>query len=169
MIAVTIVPGIISSDVAFVEFLDWLENSALGMWVAQSVWGYPVVLSAHAVGMAIVVGTALMIGARVLGYANAVPPGSFRRLYYVVWGGVALNLLSGLALFSGNPSHFFQHPVFWVKLGLIMAGATAVWLLLRSLGADPVTARAKVIAACSIAFWLGAIIAGRLIAYIEIG
>ena len=35
--------------------LDWLESSAIARIVQESIWGYPIVLSAHAVGMAILV------------------------------------------------------------------------------------------------------------------
>ena len=103
------------------KFLYWLEDSFIGVWVAQS-WGYPLVLSAHAVGMSIVVGTVLMINLRLLGFSATLPFTIFRDLNRVAWLGVSLNVLSGLALFSGSPVKFFFHPVFWKKyLSLCLA------------------------------------------------
>ena len=157
------------------DFLIWLQDSAIGTWVAQSIWGYPIVLSSHAVGMALVVGTVLMIGLRILGFARNVPIRLFSRLSVFVWVGLALNLLSGLALFSGDPTRFFYHPVFWIKISLITSGALSVWWVLRAMqgatqeatGVSGVSTNVKAIAALSMLFWLCAIIAGRLIAYVE--
>ena len=156
------------------NILYWLEDSVIGVWVAQS-WGYPVVLSAHAVGMSIVVGTVLMINIRLLGFSPTLALSFFNNLTRVAWLGVGLNVLSGLALFSGNPVKFFFHPVFWIKIALIVLGGLSVWWGLRSCrGAETnnhaleSNTKIKVVAAFSIIFWLGAIVAGRLIAYFKL-
>ena len=41
----------------FMNVLIWIQDSTLGTWVAGSIWGYPIVLACHALGMAVVVGT----------------------------------------------------------------------------------------------------------------
>ena len=159
------------------NFLIWLQDSALGTWVAGSIWGYPIVLVCHALGMAVVAGTVTMICIRILGFARAVPLMLFAHLSAIAWAGLVLNIVTGLALFSGDPVKFFYHPVFWIKLSLITMGAASLWLVVRALRntasmpeAGPETAAgAKLVAGCSLAFWAGAIIAGRLIAYIEFG
>ena len=81
----------------------------------DSIWGYPIVLSAHAVGMSIVVGTVLMIDLRVLGLAGDAPLASFRNMFWVTWFGVFLNFTSGVALFASDPAKFLVHPAFWNK------------------------------------------------------
>ncbi len=159
------------------SFLIWLQDSALGTWVAESIWGYPIVLACHALGMAVVAGTATMISLRILGFARAVPYSLFARLSAVAWVGLALNLVTGLALFSGDPVKFFYHPVFWFKISLITLGAASLWLLARALQnavampahGPEIPIGTKLVAGCSLVFWAGAIIAGRLIAYIEFG
>ena len=159
------------------NFLIWLQDGALGTWVAGSIWGYPVILACHAVGMAVVAGTVVMINIRVLGFARKVPVTLFDKLSVIAWAGLALNVVTGLALFSGDPVKFFYHPVFWIKLSLITMGAASLWLVVRALRNTPAMpeagsetpAGAKLVAGCSLAFWAGAIIAGRLIAYIEFG
>ena len=159
------------------NFLTWLQDSALGTWVAGSIWGYPIVLACHALGMAVVAGTVTMICIRILGFARAVPVSLFSRLSAIAWAGLVLNVVTGLALFSGDPVKFFYHPVFWIKLSLITMGAVSLWLVVRALrnaaampeAGPEAPAGAKLVAGCSLAFWAGAIIAGRLIAYIEFG
>ena len=155
--------------------LIWIQDSALGTWVAGSIWGYPIVLASHALGMAVVVGTVVMINLRVLGFARNVPVTFFDKLSVITWAGLALNVLTGLALFSGDPVKFFYHPVFRIKILLIILGATSIWLVLQAMrgapgspaGTPDMPTRAKVTAGISLALWSCAIIAGRLIAYVE--
>ena len=107
------------------EFVSWVEESALGIYMLDSIWGYPIVLSAHAVGMAIVVGTVLMIDLRLVGFVGRAPLDSFKNIFFVTWIGVALNLLSGIALFASDPEKFTFHYVFWIKIGLMLAGVAS--------------------------------------------
>lgn len=154
------------------NLLMWLQAGPLG-WVAESAWGYPIVLAAHAVGMGIVVGTAMMVSLRVLGFARSVPLQSLEKMSVVAWLGVAINVLSGLFLFAADAPKFFFHPVFWIKISLIALGALSVWRLLsivkiakqRSDTEAEEPAGAKVIAASALILWTGALVAGRLIAY----
>ena len=156
------------------DFLYWLEETALGVWVAQS-WGYPLVLSTHAVGMSIVVGIVFMINLRLLGFSSAVPFSLLQSLSRIMLAGIVLNIASGLALFCGNPVKFFFHPVFWTKISLIILGGLSLWWALsvsreRSSNSNTliISNKGKALAALSLALWLGAIIAGRLIAYFKL-
>ena len=147
----------------------------MGTWVAGSIWGYPIILACHAVGMALVAGTVVMINLRVLGFARKVPVTLFDKLSVIAWAALALNLLTGLALFTGDPVKFFYHPVFWIKISLIILGAVSVLAIVQELhkaasvpaDSSEMPPRTKLIAGFSLAFWAGAIIAGRLIAYFE--
>ena len=149
------------------EFLTWLEGSALGLWVRESLWGYPIVLSSHAVGMAIVVGMVAMIDIRVLGFARKIPISSFKSLFTLTWAGFALNFTSGCMLFTGDATKFFYSNTFRIKIILIVLGMISVWRLLRAVSdTGDASARAKSIATFSLLCWFGAIIAGRLVAYL---
>ena len=75
---------------ACMNFLIWLQDSALGAWVAGSIWGYPIVLACHAVGMAVVAGTVVMLNLRVLGFARNVHVTLFDKLSVITWAGLAL-------------------------------------------------------------------------------
>jgi hypothetical protein len=157
----------------------WLlrvQDSPFGLWVAESVWGYPVVLSIHAVGMALVVGAVVMIDLRILGFASSAPLAAFARLSTVGWIGLTLNALSGLTLFTGDPVRFFHHPVFWTKLSLVALGALTLWVLGHTAAAwseaaagTETSPRIRSLAALSLLFWSCAIVAGRSIAYFELG
>ena len=51
------------------SFFLWLENSAPSMWIKQAGlgWPYDLILSAHAIGMAFVVGVSAGMALRVIG------------------------------------------------------------------------------------------------------
>jgi alkylation response protein AidB-like acyl-CoA dehydrogenase len=55
----------------------WLESTALSTWVRESgsLWAYPMVLTAHTVGMSLLVGANAVIDLRLLGVAPRVPLG----------------------------------------------------------------------------------------------
>jgi hypothetical protein len=156
------------------EFLRSLEKSPVGAWVRESEWGYAIVLCAHAVGMAIVVGVLVMINLRVLGYGRGVGLGQLKKLSGIAWVGFGINAVSGVMLFAGNARRLAETFAFQVKLVLLVAGGYAVWLLWRTLNAAPetlepgvaaTTERARVIAIVSLVVWLGVILAGRIIGY----
>ena len=148
------------------DILNWIGHSSVSAWVSESLWGYPIVLSSHAVGMAIVVGVVTMIDIRVLGYAKQIPITSFKSLFNLAWGGFALNFISGCLLFTGDPVKFFNDWPFRIKISLIILGMISVWLLLREVKVDESSARARAIAVFSLVCWFGAITAGRLTAYL---
>ena len=148
--------------------LNSIENSGVGVWIRESLWGYPIVLSSHAIGMAVVVGVFTMVDIRVLGFAHGIPMSAFRRMLAIGWLGFLLNLVSGCLLFTGDAQRFFFQGVFEIKMGLIILGGIIMWRLMKILKTDPESTRAKGLAALSLVLWFGAIIAGRLTAYIGV-
>lgn len=154
------------------DFLAWLQGSALGTAVAETLWAYPLLETLHALGMAMLLGALGLINLRVLGYKPELPLLGTRDLLPIAWLGFTINAISGIALFTSDAIYFFSSYTFRIKLVLIvLAGINAV-LLSRSIFHEPATrsdvvptTAAKWIAGLSLAFWVGAAIAGRLIAY----
>lgn len=147
--------------------VDWLENTALALWILESEWAHPILLCFHAVGMAVVVGMIWMISLRVLGFAASLPLITFERAFTIAWLGFAINAASGVVLFLVNGDNYLMNWAFDLKMALIAAGGVTLWLLRRTtLGSDrPPGGGAKALALAAIVFWLGAIVAGRTIAY----
>ena len=154
-------------------FLEWLQATALGTMVAESLWGYPLFETLHTLGMAMLVAALGLINLRVLGYKAELPILGTRDLLPLAWLGFTINLISGVALFTSDAVYFWNSYTFRFKLALIMLGGINAFLLGRSVfheaqisgGRYAATTGVKWIAASSLVFWLGAIIAGRLIAY----
>jgi hypothetical protein len=156
----------------FVGFLVWLEASGLAEWVRMSVPGYPSMIALHAIGMAVMVGLSLVLDLRLLGWFSGIPPQALHRLLKVAWLGFAVNTLSGTALFSAQATTYIVDPVFMSKIVLVFLGAITAAVLqpqianAGSWSGGQTPGSTKAIAAVSIVFWLGAIILGRLTAYL---
>lgn len=151
------------------ELFERLVNSQLVQWVAASDWGYPIVLTLHAIGMALVVGIVMMFDIRVLGYARRISIAGFPQLFPVLWLGVVINVCSGSLLFLANYTAFIRNTAFLTKISLLVVGGIATYFLHHDVKAsDPAGSRAKVIAALSLLVWLGAIAAGRIVGYTSV-
>jgi hypothetical protein len=150
-----------------------LEDSAFAYWAATTTWVYPWVNGLHATGMGFLVGIVFVLSLRVLG-VGSYPLAPLKRFLLIVRIAFVVNVLSGFILFSIDAGRFFTSPTFRVKFLCLALGVAAGLALARSVfprDADPATSpepppRAKVYAALAIVFWSGAILAGRLTAYL---
>jgi len=164
-------------------WLRWTETSAFSTWLREStsVFAYPAILSAHAIGMGLAVGVSFALAVRVLGVARGIPVAELRRLAPLLWGGFVLNAASGVLLLIAYPTKALSNPVFSVKLAAIAAGIWTYAILDRRTGrpasaqgdetaggeaADRVwRSRLRLVAVASLVSWAAAITAGRLLAY----
>lgn len=139
----------------------------LSTWVREStsVFAFPAILSAHAIGMGLAAGVNAAIALRLLGFAPRVPPRELHRFASVMWIGVWLNTASGLLLLIGYPTKALTNPVFYLKLSLIAVGMWLYVLMTRQLLSDGGPGSARFLGAASLACWAGAVTTGRLLAY----
>jgi hypothetical protein len=154
------------------DFLAWLQGTALGTAVAETIWAYPLLEAFHALGMAMLLGSLGLINLRVIGYKPELPLLGMQDLLPLAWLGFTINAASGLALFTSDAVYFFSSYTFRIKLVLIaLAGINAVLLGHKVFRAPAVSGNvvastsAKWLAGASLVFWVGAAVAGRLIAY----
>lgn len=151
------------------ETLFWLEDSFIGTTVSSTLWGYPIVLSLHAIGMATMVGVALMLTIRVLGFAAPIPVTAMAPYWRVAVAGFVLNLLSGTGLFFGGASELFFNWAFRTKIVLVFLGLALTWRLVRICIArsDDISPAHRNLAGVAMSTWIAAIISGRLIGYLS--
>ncbi len=154
---------------------DWLETTGIARLVHETSWGYPIILSGHAVGMAILVGIVLMINFRILGFAPAIPVAAMRPLFKVALVGLIVNVISGSMLFIASAGTFVESNPFRVKAVLLVVGAVLLWKGWRQWfesndtgASDGSGSSARTLAAISVVVWIGVIVAGRLIAYVDV-
>ena len=156
------------------EFLSWLESTAYSDWIVSGLTGWPLMLSMHAVGLAIIVGVAFTLNLRLLGLFKPIPISALHGLFSVGWIGIAINVFSGLSLFMAQATFYVTSPVFLVKITFIILGIANLHYtqkVLKREAADWDTAGAvpqlgMILAGCSLLFWTISVVAGRLIAYL---
>src|SRR5205823_13350933 len=95
-----------------VPMLTSRAQSAFSTWLlsSNSIWAYPTVLTLHTFGMMVLVGAALMIDLRLLGFGLAIPLGSMSNLFRVMWGAFWLNLVTGTMLFIADATKRATQP-----------------------------------------------------------
>ena len=151
------------------EWLASIEGSALASWTREStsIWAYPTILTLHTAGLAVVVGVSAVVDARLLGMARRIPLDALRPLFTIMWWAFALNFITGVVLFMADATTKSTQTVFWVKLGLIVLALLVTQQISRALKTDDQQAgRVRVLAVSSLFLWTGAIVAGRLLAYL---
>jgi hypothetical protein len=94
------------------------------------------------------------------------------RVFPILWTGFFINLLSGLILLISEAADKGTDAVFLIKLSLIAAGVVITTRIRRRVfGSEAVPVvvppRARGLAITSLAVWGGAIVAGRLMAYLK--
>jgi hypothetical protein len=150
------------------SWLLWLETTAFSIWVREepSLFAFPAILAVHTIGLAFVAGLSVALDLRLLGVAARIPTVTFERFLPMMWFGLWLNVLSGIALLIGYPTKALTNPVFYLKLGFIVGALVILRHVRRRLPGEPVPSRElKQLAAASLACWAGAVVAGRLLAY----
>jgi hypothetical protein len=144
-----------------------LEHSSLAIWIHESglLYGYPLILFLHTLGLSTVVGLNCAIDLRLLGVASRVPLASLDKLFGLLWAGFALTALTGVLLFVADATKHASNPAFFVKLAFVGGGVTTLALLRRRVfhGGE----RGRFLAAASLGCWFVALTAGRLMAYVS--
>ena len=158
------------------DVLAWIEFSALGVFMRQTgPWTYGIVNLVHILGVATLFGSILILDLHLIGLWRRAPlAGLSRTIVPVGKAGFAIAAASGLCLLSSNATEYTNNPFFLIKFPAIGLGLLNVWLIGRTAGwraraeRDPSAREGRqlaVLGALSLASWLTAISAGRMIGY----
>jgi len=158
------------------DLLAWIEASALGRIIRDlGPWTYAIVNLLHILGIASLFGAILVMDLRLLGFWRRVPLRPLADVAVpVARAGFALAAVSGIGLLATNATEYAGNPFLLIKFPAIAVGLVNAGLLARSAawqaaregtpGADDAR-RLGVMGGVSLASWLTAITAGRMIGY----
>lgn len=152
----------------------WLESTEYSAWVRESS-GWPIALTFHAFGNAVVVGLTFIIAMRLLGLFKTIPYTSLERLIPYIWVGFACQVLSGFTLWASKPDRYLADPMFDTKFSFVILGAilTRYFATVLKQEAPAWQAAGKtstrgVQIVCVTAFaWAAVLTTGRLTAYLS--
>lgn len=136
-------------------------------WIASHPYAYPALEVLHITGIALLLGSLVLLELRVWGLGRELPLRPLARLSLAVTlTGFGLVAASGLLMFAAQPAELLSNRAFVLKLGLVLlAGLNAAAFHARD-GLARADALARAQTVLSTGLWLVAIACGRWIAYL---
>jgi len=158
------------------DFALWLATTSPSVFIQEhNAWAIPAIQSVHIAGIAMVMGSVLMIDLRLLGWTwtDQTLRQTMQRFGPWLTGSLWLLLTTGALMVIGEPERELVTFSFWLKMTLVALGALVAALFRRSLSHheqqwdDTQIRRApvKVLAVFTFLVWAAIIVLGRLIAY----
>lgn len=158
------------------QFALWLSTTPPSVFIQEhNAWAIPAIQSVHIVGIALVMGSVLMIDLRILGWAWADQTLRQTTSRFGPWltGSLWLLLATGLLMVIGEPVRELVTFSFWLKMTLVAVGALVAVLFQRALRRhdqrweDGLVSQPSIKAFAVVTFlvWAFVIVLGRLIAY----
>jgi hypothetical protein len=158
------------------QFALWLAATPPSVFIQEhNAWAIPAIQSVHIVGIALVMGSVLMIDLRILGWAWTDQTLRQTTSRFGPWlsGSLWLLLATGILMVVGEPVRELVTFSFWLKMALVAIGAAVAIAFQRALGRQErhwegtlVHSRPiKLLAVLTFLVWVCVIVLGRLIAY----
>ena len=156
------------------DFAQQLQQTAIARWLGESgsLFGYPMFLFLHTLGLATIAGLNAGINLRLLGIAPGMKVAPMVRFYPLMWIAFVITVISGLALLVTDATTRLGQTIFYVKLLFVLLAVVTMQIIRSRVLSDPqlderpFPAIAKTLAITSLLLWVAATIAGRLIAYL---
>jgi uncharacterized protein DUF6644 len=123
-------------------------------------WLFPALESIHVAGIALLVGTIVLLDLRILHWGlrgcTIDEVGDCIRPW--VRTGLAVMLITGSILFLGDADRYFRNPAFLAKMALLSVALTFQFAMRRG----------RLAAVISLVLWTGVVLAGRAIADFDV-
>ena len=158
------------------QFALWLSTTSPSVYIQEhNTWAIPVIQSIHIMGIALVMGSVLMIDLRILGWAwvDQTLRQTTNRFGPWLTGALWLLLVTGILMVIGEPVRELVTFSLWLKMALVAIGALVAIAFQRALRQHEqrwettlVHNRSiKALAIVTFLIWVCIIFLGRLIAY----
>ena len=158
------------------DVLVWIEGTGLGLFMRGSgPWTYAVVNLSHILGVATLFGSVLVLDLRLLGCWRRIPIATLASATTpVATVGFGIAALTGTALLATKATDYLNNPFFDIKFPAIALGLINVLILnllpaWRARGTRELSRtehrQLAVMGGISMACWLTAVSAGRMIGY----
>jgi Family of unknown function (DUF6644) len=141
----------------------------------ESIWMYPIIETAHVLGLCLFVGTAALWDLRLLGVTMKSVPVSRLKAQLLPWtvGGSFEMLASGALLVFSDPMRFYVNVFFRIKLVLLLVAGLNALIFHNTIGrttddwdlTPSAPLRARIAGGASLTLWTLVIVSGRMIAY----
>lgn len=156
---------------------QFAAESALNEWVNSKYWLWPLLEIIHFLGLSLLLGAMLVVDVRLVGFIRSMSIRSVHRLLPLAGVGFALNLVTGVLFFFGDPYRYAANIGFrWKMVLIVLAGVNALWFAWKVAPATEswpehgdTSNLAKLMGYASIGLWVSVLLLGRLIPYVRTG
>ena len=154
---------------------DWLSATAVGQFVANVLWLIPALQSVHIMAMGLLLMSATLISLRlmeVIGRDRSVQWWASRFAAWIWWP-LAMLVVTGILLVTGEPARALLNVVFQLKMGMlvlvVILSITTQRIVSANAGqwSERVSPQAKLFGLVTLVLWVAIVVAGRMIAYVE--
>lgn len=152
-------------------FFPWAEESWLGHAIRESKWVFAITEVLHLLGLTVLIGTALILAMRLLGWALQTKPARDLAQQLTPWCYTALVtvLVTGALLFVSESVKCWRNPAFRYKMFFLLLALIFQFTVLRVLsradeGRFPPLARGLT-GIVAVVLWFSVATAGRAIAF----
>jgi hypothetical protein len=157
--------------------LDWMQTTWISNFAVGYAWSWPMLESAHFLGMCLLFGALLVMDLRLIGFEKAGSIIAVDKLMSLAIAGFSINLVSGIIFCFGDPHRYAINISFQLKmLFLFLAVVNFLYYkykidpMIATLGPGEATpAIARTVGVLSLLFWLAVLSFGRLIPYLGTG
>lgn len=126
---------------------------------------FPIVEIVHLVGLALFVGTLLLIDMGLLGLAMRRQPIAqvAAALAPWTWSGFALLMITGPFMFSAQAAKWHDNPMFWFKMLLLIVATVFQLSVHRRIGSEQ---SPKLIGAVSLILWISTALSAKMMEFV---
>jgi hypothetical protein len=157
--------------------MSWVENSAVGLYVAQSSYGFSALDMIHIVAISMVFGMITLLDLRLLGMAftDYSVTGLSRQVLPWTWAAFAVAAITGVLMFTGQAMKYAVNFGFRVKIALmVIAGINVLvfhFITYRGVAKwdrdAAVPLAGKLAGVISLVCWIAVVFYGRFTAYYQ--
>ena len=150
---------------------QWCNSTWISVEIRDSTWMFAVVEIVHLLGLAVLLGSMVVLDLRLMGWGMRRQPVSriARELGPWIHGGLAFMVITGALMFLSEAMKCYASPPFAAKMVLLSMAVVSHLAIfrqaLRMEDSAPLPLWAKPAACLSLALWFGVGIAGRAIGF----
>jgi hypothetical protein len=161
---------------SILDLCIWLENSSLGLAIAESAWWFPIIETIHVLALTLVFGSIALLDLRLLGVSHrdmGVLQLAEETLPWT-WGAFVFAVVTGGLMFVSSASYYYENVPFQIKL--VLLALAGINMAVFHLGAYrvvhtwnttlPTPRAARIAAILSLLSWIGVVFAGRWMGFV---
>ncbi len=150
---------------------EWLEDTAIGVVIRDSLWLFPVIEAVHLLALALIGGTILIVDLRLLGFGIRSQSSATlaKSLHPWLVGGLFTMVATGVPMFLSEAIKCYYSPPFWYKMSFFAVALLYTFTVRKRIAAanaealGPVWGRLSALVSLGLWFCVG--FSGRWIAF----